>query len=105
VQRRAATAGNTLRQADQQSKLGLFSQAQSGLDMTTAVRNAGELMQSNLIGARSEATQNGIGDAFAGLADIYKRSRERSGQLSASPYQYTPAYGQLGGGGSQGPYG
>lgn len=97
VQRRANTAGNTLRQADQTSKLGLFSQAQAGLDMTTAVRNAGELMQSNLAGAKSEAMQSGIGDAFKSLGDIYTRSRETAGTNRAEKYQYGTFYAPIGG--------
>lgn len=76
VERRAQAAGASLRQADQSAKLNLFQLAQSGLDMTTAARQAGESMRSNIDLAKSEATQQGIGDAFGTFGDIYKRSRE-----------------------------
>lgn len=92
VQRRANAAGNTLRQADQSSKLALFSQAQAGLDMTTAVRQAGESMRNNVAGAKADAMQSGLGDVFSNLGGIYKRSREKKGEQSAEKYQYGTFY-------------
>lgn len=77
VQRRAGAAGNSLRQADQASKLGLFSMAQQGLDMTTAARQAGESMRSNIAGAKADALQTGLGDLFSNFGKVYTASRER----------------------------
>lgn len=83
AERRAQGAGNALRQADQSSKLNLFSMAQSGLDLTTAAQQAGQSLRQNIGLARADATQSGIGDVFASLGDMYKRSRENAGQRKA----------------------
>lgn len=106
AERRAQAAGNSLRSADQSAKQGLFSMAQSGLDMTTAARQAGESMRVNFGNAKADSTQSGIGDVFNSFADINKRSRERAGAASAEKYQYGTAYnpspylsGAYGGGG------
>jgi len=102
VQRRANAQGNALRQADQASKLGLFSMAQQGLDMTTAARQAGESLRANLASAKADALESGLGDVFSNLGDIYKGSRERAGKASAERYQYntfyspSPWYGRMG---------
>lgn len=88
VDRRAQAAGAALRDADQQAKLSLFSQAAAGLDQTTAVRQAGEGMRANIGIARGDALQSGLGDLFSQLGDIYKRSRERKGAADAEKYQY-----------------
>jgi hypothetical protein len=105
VQRRANAAGNALRQADQSSKINLFSLAQNGLDMTTAARQAGEAMRSNLGMAKTDALQTGLGDLFTDLGGVYKRSRERRGELLAQPYQYRRDYtpNSYYGGGAAGP--
>lgn len=92
VQRRANAAGNSLRQADQTSKQNLFALAQSGLDMTTAVRQASQTMQANLAGAKTDALQSGLGDLFGDLGAVYKRSRERAGADRAERYQYGTFY-------------
>ncbi len=92
AERRAQAAGASLRGADQAAKLNLFGMAQSGLDATTAARQAGEAMRVNLGNARADATQSGIGDLFSGFGDIYKRSRERAGTAQAEKYQYGSAY-------------
>lgn len=92
VQRRAGAAGNSLRQADQASKMNLFSMAQQGLDMTTATRQAGESMRANLAGAKADAMESGLGDVFKSMGDIYKTSREKAGTRSAEKYQYDTFY-------------
>lgn len=99
VERRSQSAGTQLRQADQQSKMQLFSMAQAGLDMTTAARQAGEMMRSNLANARSDALQSGMGDLFSGLGETYKRSREQAGADRAEHYQYGTFYAPGGAGG------
>ena len=99
VERRAQQAGTTLRQADQSSKLNLFTMAQSGLDMTTAARQSSEAMRSNIASAQSEAMQSGLGDLFTQFADIHKRSRERAGERAAQRYSYQPFYAPSGAGG------
>lgn len=99
VERRAQQSGTALRQADQSAKMNLFSMAQQGLDMTTATRQAGEMMRSNLANARSDALQGGIDNAFGGLADVYKRSKEQAGADKAEHYQYGTFYAPSGAGG------
>jgi hypothetical protein len=102
AERRAQAAGSSLRGADQAAKQNLFGLAQSGLDMTTAARQAGEAMRVNLGNAKADATQTGLGELFSGLGDVYKRSRERAGTAAAEKYQYGTAYGRspyLAGGG------
>jgi hypothetical protein len=83
VERRSQAAGNTLRQRDQESKLNLFNMAQSGLDMTTAARQAGEALRSNIGLARADALQTGLGNVFGDMGELYKRSRERAGERQA----------------------
>jgi hypothetical protein len=83
VERRAQAAGNTLRQRDQESKLNLFSMAQNGLDMSTAARQAGEQLRSNIGLARADAMQTGLGNVFNDFGELYKRSRERAGERQA----------------------
>jgi hypothetical protein len=88
TERRAQGAGNSLRQADQQSKLNLFQLAQSGVDMTTAAQEAGAAMRQNIGMAQAEATQQGLGDLFGTFGDVYKRSRERAGTDRAERIPY-----------------
>ena len=88
TERRSQAAGQSLRQADQASKLALFGQAQGGLDMTTSVRNAGESLRSNIGVAKADALQSGLGDLFNSFSDIYKNSREARGRNDAEKYQY-----------------
>ena len=92
AERRAQAAGSSLRQADQNSKLNLFQMVQGGLDQTTAARNAGEAMRSNVASARAEAMQQGIGDVFQSFGDIYKRSRERAGERQTEKNQMQTFY-------------
>lgn len=102
VERKAQTAGNAVRSADQQSKLGLFSMAAQGLDATTAARQAGEMRRVNLANARSDALQADVDNAFGGFADIYKRSKEQAGANQAEHYQYGTFYTPGGPGGGFG---
>lgn len=88
AERRAQAAGNSLRQADQNAKFNLFNQATAGLDMTTALRNAGESMRSGIGIAKADALQSGLGDLFGSFGDIYKGSREAKGRADAEKYQY-----------------
>lgn len=92
VQRRANAAGNSLRQADQSSKINLFSMAQQGLDATTAAQQAGEAMRANILTAKTDALESGLGDVFSDLGSIYKSSRERAGAQRAEKYQYDTFY-------------
>ena len=95
VERRAQAAGNTLRQADQSSKLNLFNMATAGLGMTTAERQAGESMRNNIGIAKADAMQSGLGELFGDLGTIYKASRERAGQRDAQKYGAISAYAPL----------
>ena len=92
VERRAQGAGSQLRDADQQAKLGLFNQAAAGLDMTTAVRNAGEAMRAQAGIQRADALQSGLGGLFDSFGDIYKNSRADKGARDAEKYQYNTTY-------------
>lgn len=88
VERRAQGAGTSLRQADQVSKQNLFNLATTGIDATTAARQAADAFRVNNDQARQDAMQSGLGDLFGDLGEVYKRSRERAGQQSAEKYQY-----------------
>lgn len=99
VERRAQAAGTALRNADQQSKLGLFSMAQQGLDMTTATRQASEAMRNNLANQKADAANVDMNNAFSSLADVYKNSKEQAGAAKAEHYQYGTFYAPAGAGG------
>jgi hypothetical protein len=94
AERRAQAAGASLRQADQSAKLNLFGMIQSGLDQTTAARNAGEAMRSNIDSARAQSMQQGVGNVFEQFGDIYKRSRETKAKNDAEKFQYGSYYQQ-----------
>lgn len=100
VERRAQGAGSSLRSADQQAKQQLFAQASSGLDITTAARQAGESMRASAGTARADALQSGLGDVFGDFSTIYKQSLDRAQQRKndQSLGAYTPgAYGPYSG--------
>jgi len=80
VERRANTAGATLRSQDSATKAGLFSQILGGLDSSTAATEAARSLQNNVAMAKSDAYQQGIGDLFGDFADIFKLSREAAGE-------------------------
>lgn len=98
--RRAQGAVADLRSQDEQSRLGLISMAQSGLDATTASSRALSALQNNIQAGRATSTAQGIGDAFGSFANIYRRSQEdaarRRGEMQYG-LTYQPGFGFGGG--------
>jgi len=83
----ADTAAERLRQSDEKSRLNLISQAQTGLDTTTAAQNALRSLDVNARDAQATNQVASLGDIFAGLADAYAGARYTAGQQSARlPY-------------------
>lgn len=95
--RRAQGAVADLRSQDEQSRLGLISMAQSGLDATTASSRALSALQNNIQAGRATSTAQGIGDAFGNFANIYRRSQEdaarRRGEKDVYGTLYQPGVG------------
>lgn len=97
AERRAQGATADLRGADQQSKLNLISLANSGLDATTAARQAAEAMRSNLQSGMSTSRLQGLGDLFSSVADVNKASSEAKVRREAADLygqsMYQPMWG------------
>lgn len=98
--RRAQSAVADLRSQDEQSRLGLISMAQSGLDATTASSRALSALQNNIQAGRATSTAQGIGDAFGSFANLYRRSQEdaarRRGEKDVYGTLYQPGFGFAG---------
>lgn len=97
VERRSQQAGTGLRNADQQAKMNLFSLATQGLDSATAMSQAAQSMRVDLANARQSANEDGLGDFFGNLGDVYKTSKEAAGARQAERYQYGTFYAPSGG--------
>jgi len=67
----ANSASAKLRDADERTKLNLISQAQAGMDATTASQSALDAMRTNADIASSQNKQATLGDLFAGIAQFY----------------------------------
>ncbi|MES2533351.1 MAG: hypothetical protein V4636_20070 [Pseudomonadota bacterium] len=95
--RRAQSAVADLRSQDEQSRLGLISMAQSGLDSTTASSRALSALQNNIQAGKATSTAQGIGDAFGSFANLYRRSQEdaarRRGEKDVYGTLYQPGFG------------
>lgn len=96
--RLAQGKGAALSQADDQARANLIALVTSGLDATTASQRANVSLQSGLDASRASANENELGDAFGGLADIYKRSQTRADELRAQRqlgqlYNTAPTWG------------
>lgn len=100
VERRANTAGATLRSQDASTKAGLFSQILGGLDASTAASEAARSLQTNVALAKSDAYQQGLGDLFGDFADIFKLSREAAGERRQA-YDFNTLYAPRPGAGQQ----
>jgi hypothetical protein len=92
VERRAKTAGSTLRSQDAETKAGLFSQVLGGLDTTTAAQQAAQALSQNVDLAKSQAYQSGIGEMFGDFSDIFKNSKTAAGDRRAT-YDFNTLYG------------
>ncbi|MFC4727150.1 hypothetical protein [Coralloluteibacterium thermophilus] len=100
-----------LRSQDQQAKLNLLQMVQSGMDATTAARNASESLRVNLAGARADQNMGAVDNAFGQLSGVWQDSKNRAnerrkdslfGQTYFTPGQWgalTPAPGFKGFGG------
>jgi hypothetical protein len=76
AEQHARGAEAKLRSADEQSRLGMISVAQSGGDIGNAATQTANSLRANIEGARSEGQAQGLGDLFGGTADIYKKSQD-----------------------------
>lgn len=98
--RRAQSAAQGLRAADQDAKQRLFGLAQAGLDTTTASQNAAQALRLNLGQSTVDAREGALGDLFSSFGDVYKRSTEQREQQRAQRDIYNTLYqpSQYGGG-------
>jgi hypothetical protein len=76
VDRRARATGAGLQAADQDARARLIQLATSGLDATTASRQAAESMRVNLAAGRAAETAERLGDAFVGSRPYVQNSRD-----------------------------
>lgn len=98
--RLAQGAASDLRTADQNSRLNLISQVQSGLDMTSGAQQAAQALQGNLASGRSNMQASNLGDIFGGLASTYSRSQDMAAERrgnQAYGLTYQPGFGYGGG--------
>lgn len=95
--RLAQGAAGDLRNADQNSRLNLISQVQSGLDMTSGAQQAAQALQGNLSSGRSNLQAQNLGNIFGGVASIYDRSRDRAEERRGFLNYGQSFYGNRGG--------
>ena len=94
--RLAQGAAADLRTADQNSRMNLITQAQSGLDMTSGAQLAAQALQGNLASGRSQVQASNLGNIFGGLATVYDRSRDMAAERrgnQAYGLLYQPGFG------------
>lgn len=97
--RLAQGAAENLRTADEQARMSLISQAQSGMDMTGGASRAAAALQSNLSGAQAGLKVDALGDVFGGIASIAKNSRDQAAERRGFNNTwgfYQPGFGQGG---------
>jgi hypothetical protein len=82
--RRSQSAGASVRNADQDAKLGLFNQAVTGLDMTTATSNALQATRQNIDFAKNVSTEQNFDNFFSDYADLFTTSRKTAGERRQS---------------------
>jgi len=92
VERRAKTAGSTLRSQDALSKSGLFSQILGGLDSTLAADQANSALSQNVNQTRNSALQQGVGNFFGDFTDIFKSNKLASIDRRAA-FDFNTLYG------------
>jgi len=90
--RQAQAQANALRDADEQSRLGLISLAQGGGDLTSGASRAGQSMLANMTGASAQRNADFLGSVFGGTAGFYENSRNaaaaRRGQNDVRQWLY-----------------
>lgn len=84
VDRRARGAGAELQAADQDARARLIQLATSGLDATTAARQASESMRVGLESAKASATASGLGDVFTGMKPFVQNARDAAERRRAN---------------------
>ena len=82
----ADKAAESLRGSDERTRMNLISQAQTGMDTTTATQAALRQMNQNLDDASADTQMNALGDVFAQIANRYGRSAYIQGANSANPF-------------------
>ncbi|WOB24745.1 MULTISPECIES: hypothetical protein [Xanthomonas] len=95
--RLAQGAANNLRTADEQARMSLISQAQSGMDMTGGASQAAAALRNNLQGAQAGLKVDALGDVFGGIATIAKNSRDQAAERRGFNNTwgfYQPGFGQ-----------
>ncbi len=96
--RLAQSAANDLRTADEQARMNLIAQAQSGANLTSGASQAASMLANNLGGARASMRADQLGDLFGGVATTVKNSRdiaaERRGNRDLYNLYFQPGYGQ-----------
>lgn len=98
--RRAQSAAADLRTQDEQARMNLIAMAQSGLDATTASQQSANAMRNNLAAGKATSTAQGLGDAFGGFGEFFKRSREQAANRQGyRDYEllFKPGFGYGGG--------
>lgn len=95
VDRRARATGAELQASDQDARARLIQLATSGLDATSAARQAGDAMRTNLQAGRAAATAQGLGDIFATVKPFVQNARDdaqrRQGIYDAKRNLYGPS--------------
>lgn len=94
IEGKAQEAGSSLQSADQQARAQLISLATSGLDATSAARQASEALQTNLQAAKAGAMAGTLNDSFSAFKTSFDRMRElsdrRRADLAAGITPYKP---------------
>jgi hypothetical protein len=93
-ERQSQLSLSDLLSADEASKSRLLSLAQSGLDVGSAARQAGQALQSNITGAKARSAVSSLGDLFANTRNIFIQQEEaaqrrrglRESQVFADPF-------------------
>jgi len=92
-ERKAQGAGQQLRAADQEAKMGLFNQALGGLDMTTASNNAMRSLQNNIDFSRNVQTEQNFDSFFSSFGELFTASRKAAGERRQGQ-EFNTLYGQ-----------
>ena len=79
-ERRAQSAGASVRSADQSAKYQLFNQAATGLDMTTATSNALQATRQNIDFAKNVSSEQNFDNFFSDYGDLFTASRKSAGE-------------------------
>lgn len=99
----ADQAANNLRISDEDARLKLISQAQAGMNSSTAAQNAASQLALNAESASNFNELATLGDLFAGINIMQNQSQANAGKSAArSQYKNNDEYTSYFGGGSSG---